>query len=328
MQTTSPLISVIICTYNRYESLARTLEGLAQLRVPPELMWELIIIDNNSSDQTLETVKSFMSRDAALRLKYVFEPVPGLSQARNRGIRESQGTILAFLDDDVIVARDWLIEVRNAFQQYDPACVGGRVLLRENSPRPSWWDAAYDGPVGKFDRGTSTIIYEESYEGLVGIGANIMFNRIAFEKYGLFRTDLGKKVNHLTSGEDSEMVQRLKKQKQRIIYYPNALVYHCPSAERFSKRYLRQHFHGLGQWNFVKELDGPNPCPRILGIPRWRYRLVLTDLWKTVLLGLRGRHTESFVYQLHFSFFLGYFKAAQNLKKPAQSGIPVHHQSE
>ena len=328
MDTTSPSISVVICTYNRYESLARTLQGLARLQVPSGLIWESIIVDNNSSDQTSKTVKSFMSREAGLTVRYVFEPLPGLSHARNSGVRESQGKILAFLDDDVVLPCDWLTEVRNAFEQYDPACVGGRVLLHENGPRPSWWDEAYDGAVGKFDRGTSVILYGENDEQMVGIGANIAFKRIVFEKYGLFRSDLGKKEKEPTTGEETEMVERLRKQKERIIYYPKALVYHCPSPERFSKRYLWQHFYGLGQWNFVNELDTSNPCPRIFGIPRWRYRLVLAEAWKAVLLGLRGRHTEAFTRQLQISFFLGYLKAALNSRKRAQSSIPLRQELE
>jgi|SRR5215469_594051 len=314
----APLISVIICTYNRCESLANTLKALARMSVPSDLLWELLVIDNNSSDPTAETVRTFKSHGTNLPLKYFFEPVPGLSYARNHGIQVSHGPIIAFIDDDVVVSREWLTQVRSAFQQYDPVCVGGRVLLHENMPRPPWWDKAYDGPVGKFDRGTSVIFYRESDERLIGIGANMMFKRIAFEKYGLFRTDMGKKPDQLNTGEETDMVQRLGKQKELIIYYPSALLYHCPSAERFSKHYLRQHFYGLGWWSFLREREGPH-TPRILGIPRWRYRSALGNVWKTVLLGLRGRRTDSFLHQLQFAFFFGYFRAAQKARKAAPS---------
>ena len=317
-ETAAPSISVIICTYNRCESLANTLEALAQMSVPSDLTWELLLIDNNSSDRTSETVRSFTSRETALPLKYFFEPVPGLSYARNRGIQESRAAIIAFIDDDVVVSREWLTEVRNAFQQYDPICVGGRVLLHENNPLPSWWDKRYDVSVGKFDRGTSVIVYSEGDGRLIGIGANMMFKRIAFEKYGLFRTDMGKKPDQINTGEETDMVQRLRKRKELIIYYPNALLYHCPSAERFSRRYLRQHFYGLGWWSFLMELKGPQP-PRILGIPRWRYRRALVHIWRMVLLGFRGRHSDSFLQQLWFVSFFGYFRAAQKARKAAPS---------
>ena len=91
MDTTSPSISVIICTYNRYESLAKTLQGLARLQVPSGLIWESIVVNNNSSDQTSKTVKTFMSREAGLPVRYVFEALAGLSHARNSGVRESRG---------------------------------------------------------------------------------------------------------------------------------------------------------------------------------------------------------------------------------------------
>jgi glucosyl-dolichyl phosphate glucuronosyltransferase len=315
----SPLISVIICTYNRCQSLAGTLGSLARMSVPPDLTWELIVIDNNSRDKTSETVNSFLSPGTALPLSYFFEASPGLSHARNRGIRESQGPILAFLDDDVLVSPNWLGEVNKAFEQYDPVCIGGRVLLHESNPRPTWWDKRYDGAAGQFDRGTSVIVGEERDERLIGIGANMIFKRTAFDRYGLFRTDLGRKGNQLTMGEETDMVQRLRRQKERIIYYPDAVVYHCPPAERFSKHYLRQHFYHLGQWFFVRDLGDPNMGPRIFSVPRWAYRSVVSKLWKTVLLGLCGRCTESFFQQLQCVLFVGYFTAAQKLRRAKPS---------
>ena len=304
----STLFSVIICTHNRCEALARTLDSLSKMCVPTDLMWELLVIDNNSSDRTPEIIRSFMTPGATLPLKYFFEPVPGVSHARNRGVRESHGAIIAFVDDDVEVTRGWLREVRNAFQQYDPVCVGGRVLLQENSPRPPWWDkGVMDVSVGKFDRGTSVIVYEESDREFIGICANMMFKRIAFEKYGLFRTDMGKQPNRLNTGEETEMADRLRKQKELVIYHPDVQVYHYPSAERFSKRYLRQQAYSMGWWLFLVEMQGPQ-TPRILGIPRWRYRSVLISIWRMVLLGLRGRHTDSFLQQNDVLLFFGYLK--------------------
>jgi glucosyl-dolichyl phosphate glucuronosyltransferase len=309
-ETVSPSISVIICTYNRCAALEQT----------QDLVWELLVVDNNSSDQTAETVRSFITNRNSLPLEYVFEPIPGLSSARNCGIRASRGTIVAFIDDDVLVSREWLSEVRNAFQQYDPLCVSGRVLLRENQPRPGWWHRTYDLAMGKFDRGTAEIVYEHSDKRLAGIGANMMFKRISFDRYGLFRVDMGRKPNQLTTGEETEMLERLRRQKERIVYYPKALVYHCPSAERFSKRYLRRHFYCGGQWAFLDELETLNPAaPRLLGVPRWRYRLLVTHLSKAVWLGLQAQPAASFFEQLQVIFFGGYLSAARAAKKHARS---------
>lgn len=315
-----PLISVIICTYNRCESLSGALHSLEKMFIPQDLAWELLVIDNNSLDKTSETVASFLKRPTGLPLKYFFEPVAGLSSARNRGIRESRGEILAFLDDDVVVSPQWLIEVRKAFQQYAAACVGGRVLLHESSPRPSWWDQTYDVAVGEFDRGTEAII-DESEETLIGIGANIIFKRAAFDRCGWFRTDMGRKANQLTTGEETDMVQRLRQEKQQVVYYPHALVYHCVAPERFSKRYLRQHFYNSGRWYFLKELGEASMGPRILGVPRWRYRSVLGNVWRAFLFLLGRRQTEFFLEQVQVAFFFGYFTAAQRARRARRLGV-------
>jgi glucosyl-dolichyl phosphate glucuronosyltransferase len=311
-------VSVIICTYNRSKSLAETLNSLARMPISAALAWELLVVDNNSPDDTAEVVRAFQKRETQIPLRYFFESVPGLSNARNRAIRESRGEILAFLDDDVVVSEHWLSEVSKAFERFDAACVGGRVLLEGSSPRPGWWDKFYDVAVGEFDRG-SDVIVDTSTETLIGIGANIMFKRSAFEQCGWFRTDMGRKPNELQTGEETDMVQRLRAHRAQLVYYPDALVYHCVPRQRFSKAYLRQHFYHSGQWYFLKELANPSLGRRILGVPRWRYRLVLINLWTLLLFGLRRRETESFRQQVEVAFFLGYFTAAQRRDR-AQAG--------
>ncbi|MBV9181813.1 MAG: glycosyltransferase family 2 protein, partial [Acidobacteria bacterium] len=233
MVTPSPLISVVICTYNRCESLLVTLESLKQMSVPSHLGWELIIVDNNSSDPTRETIRSLLTSGVSLPVKYVLEPISGLSQARNRGIQESSGAIIAFLDDDVAVSEQWLQEVSRAFREHQAECIGGRVLLEENHPRPEWWDKTFDAAVGEFDRGPEVII-DHTEETPIGIGANIFFKRTAFERCGGFRTDMGRNAQRLTTGEETDMVQRLRHQGREVMYYPRALVYHRVPAERFS----------------------------------------------------------------------------------------------
>jgi glucosyl-dolichyl phosphate glucuronosyltransferase len=314
VEPSKPLISVIICTYNRCESLSKALQSLEKMPVPVDLAWELLVIDNNSSDKTPELVKSVIHAGTALPLKYVFESIPGLSCARNRGIRESRGEIIAFLDDDVVVSPQWLIEVRRAFQLYDAICAGGRVLLHDNNLRPSWWDKRYNVAVGEFDHGIEAII-DEREETLIGIGANIIFRRSAFDLCGGFRTDMGRNAGQLTTGEETDMVQRLRRQKQRVMYYPDALVYHCVPAERFSKRYLRRHFYNSGRWYFLKELDAPDMGARVLGVPRWRYRAALSRGGKLLSSFWQGRRAEAFSEQLQIAFFLGYFSGAQQSRR-------------
>src|ERR1019366_3158512 len=105
--------TVIVCTYNRCQVLAKTLESVAASKVPDSVEWEVLIVDNNSSDQTREVVEDFCRRYPG-RFRYLFERRQGLSSARNAGIRESQSEILAFTDDDATVEPDWLWNLTSA----------------------------------------------------------------------------------------------------------------------------------------------------------------------------------------------------------------------
>src|SRR5579862_1106876 len=100
-------ITVILCTYNRHQSLAAALESIADQHLPAGADWEVVVVDNNSSDHTREVVDQYC-RKYPNRFRYVFEPQPGKSYALNTGIREAKGDVLAFMDDDVTVEADWL----------------------------------------------------------------------------------------------------------------------------------------------------------------------------------------------------------------------------
>lgn len=99
-------ITVILCTYNRCRSLAKALESVAASQVPASVDWEVLVVDNNSGDQTRQVVENFSTRSPD-RFRYLFEPKPGKSHALNSGIRESSGENLVFMDDDVTVEPTW-----------------------------------------------------------------------------------------------------------------------------------------------------------------------------------------------------------------------------
>ena len=311
-------LSVIVCTYNRSASLGRTLSSFLQ-STPDGLSWELLVIDNDSTDETKQVVESFITA-SKLDVRYIFEGKRGLSEARNRGLREARGEIIIFTDDDVIVSPTYLPHVKKAFDELDAMCVGGKVLLEDNLTKPTWWDERCDGAVGKFDRGDSVIVAGRTDHALMGIGANMSFRRSAFEKYGLFRTDLGRNGADLTMGEDAEMFQRLKKSGERVIYCPGALVYHCPAPQRFSKPYLRRVYYRLGEWGFMRDLDLPERTPRIFGVPRWKYRLLLQNLWNTLFNLVIGNRKEALWQELNLRLSLGYLAAARRKRNTDAAG--------
>lgn len=202
------MISVIICTYNRSRLLEKTLNSVAQLRHPP-VPWELVIVENNCTDDTAQVVRRF-AENPGLSVRYFSETKQGISHARNAGIRAARGDILAMTDDDVILDPQWLCDIHKTFDRFNCLGVGGRIVPLWMSQRPSWLEM--DGPrslmraVLAFDLGENSC---ELNDANPPFGANMCFRRSAFEKYGLFRADLGRKYKSLMLGEDTEFCLRL-----------------------------------------------------------------------------------------------------------------------
>lgn len=303
------MISVVICTHNRSDSLDRALRSLASLEAPERVAWEILVVDNASTDATSEIVERYVHTD--LPVEYVFEEKTGLSHARNTGVARSSGEIVAFLDDDVRVRADWLEELDRAFAEHDASCVGGRALLRSDEPRPAWWRPEYDGKVGHFDRGDETISSRSSEDGLVGIGANLAFRRDVFDEHGLFRVDLGRKGATLSTGEEVDLMDRLRRNGELAVYWPDLVVYHYPHPTRFTKGYLRRWYRGFGEWEYHRRRGAIPDAPRILGVPRWRYRTAIRDVLVFLRSSLVGREGEAFYAELRLRSFAGHLVAAR-----------------
>ena len=148
-------VTVVLCTYNRCQILARALSSLARSTVPQLVRWEVVVVDNNSSDQTRKVVAGFCEQQPD-RFRYLFETQPGLSCARNAGIREARGSIIVFTDDDVTVDPMWLGNLTAALSAPQWAGVGGRVFPEWECSPPQWLtaDQWYTlGPLPNFDFG-------------------------------------------------------------------------------------------------------------------------------------------------------------------------------
>lgn len=294
-----PLISVLICTYNRSESLQNTLTSLSKLIVPNHQAWELVIVDNNSTDQTAAVTRRF-SQESLLNVRYVFEPQQGLSHARNRGIRESQGEILAFTDDDVIVDPQWLGHLLNAFGQHNAIAVGGKVTPLWYCPKPAWFyeDQPYSltSAIVHFDLG------EEFCEARKHpVGANMAFRRVAFTRYGTFRTDLGRVGQVLLSGEEAEFFARLKSADEKVFYIPAAVVYHPVDETRARRRYMRSFYYHLGK-SMTRITPDSRALPHLFGAPRHLYRKLFERI---IALLLATNSQERVRNQVAASFLAG-----------------------
>ena len=239
-------ISVLVCTYNRAERLRRMLKSLREAMVPDDSSWEVILVDNNSDDDTRFVFEEFQKHYES-RIRYVFEEKRGISHARNRGIKEARGEIIAFTDDDVIVDKYWIQNIEKAFKENDNvACVGGKILPIWEVSQPKWLKPNLYNYLGLLDYGNS-VTYLDSPNIW---GANFAVKSEMFKKYGRFDSNLGRIPRKLYSGEETEFLQRLQNAKEIILYHPLSIIYHCVSADKISKRYFRK-------WRFDEgELQG------------------------------------------------------------------------
>jgi glycosyltransferase involved in cell wall biosynthesis len=247
-------ISVILCTYNRCRSLTKALESAAALWLPEPDEWEMLVVDNNSSDQTREAVQGFC-RQYPGRFRYLFEPRQGKSHALNTGIREAHGDVIAFMDDDVIVEPTWLQNLTASLSNREWAGAGGRILPQQTFTLPRWLslERRYAlAPLALFDPGPEAGELTEA-----PFGTNMAFRRGVFEKYGGFRTDLGPRPGNKIRSEDTEFGNRLLAAGERLRYEPSAVVYHEIPESRLQKKYF------LAWW-----FDKVRADIRAFGIPR------------------------------------------------------------
>jgi GT2 family glycosyltransferase len=232
--TDHPLVTVVVCTRDRPESAIVTLRGIAGLHYEP---FEIVVVDNApSSDMTKTAILTEFGADP--RFRYVGEPRPGLSCARNRGVAEAAGEIIAFTDDDVRVDPWWLDGIVRGFQQAaDVACVTGLIPTAEIDnamqlyfdQRETWGTFCDRRVFDLTDNRDDSHLYPYS-PGIYGAGANFAMTRSALKDLGRFDEALGA-GSPCGGGEDLDMFMRIILAGHRIAYEPSAIVSHFHRTE-------------------------------------------------------------------------------------------------
>jgi glucosyl-dolichyl phosphate glucuronosyltransferase len=224
--------------------------------VPSSVEWEVLVVDNNSKDKTRVVVQEFCDRYPG-RYRYFLEPLQGLSNARNSGIREARGDIVAFVDDDVTVEPAWLQNLTAELLDGKWAGAGGRIRPHQGFVPPDWLNLGgefyLDGSLVLFDLGDNACELDQP-----PFGTNMAFQRAMFEKYGGFRTDLGRCGDSLIGNEETEFGQRLKAGGERLWYVPSAVVYHPVPEQRLKKSYLRRWWYSYGRSIVRQTGKGPS----------------------------------------------------------------------
>jgi glycosyltransferase involved in cell wall biosynthesis len=244
----SPMISVVVCTFERAADLRRMLQSFFHQKFLAEIEFELLVIDNNSRDNTAAIVHEFSSYP---NIKYFFEAKQGLNFARNRGVAEAKGQIVSFLDDDVLVNENWLVSLKRSFEETDADVVGGRVSLVFDVPPERWFKGLFRICLAEVDLGTSR---KELDNGDRLYGANLSFRQKVFESVGNFEAGLDRCGNEMLSGGETELVRRIVAHKGKVIYDPRVFVEHVIGAQRLQWQYFIKRAHGDG---LTKEILDP-----------------------------------------------------------------------
>lgn len=228
------MLTVAVCTFNRCDSLEKTLESIIQAAKAVEEDLEILVINNNSTDQTSKVIKRFSEKDR--RIKEVFEGDQGVANARNKALDSASGEYLVFTDDDVIVDKNWLINMIRVIKEEGPACVGGKVLPLWEGERPEWLDYELFPMLALLDFHVDRVILEipKVYSN------NMCVNTKIAQRYGRFKSEKGRLGTLLGSGEDTDFVLRLIKNGEQVFYDPAPLVWHRVGRNRMRKSYFRK----------------------------------------------------------------------------------------
>lgn len=260
-------ISIIIATFNREKSLASLLTKLQDQYADFEYKnaFEFILVDNNSNDNTESLVRSFVSK---LGIKYIKEKTQGLCCAQNTGILNSTGSLICFIDDDILPSESWLIELYKIAYYSDLTKAQGfcgRIQAKVETEIPNWLNFkppfSITPSVFPFhDYGEQELKYPFTYRGYKvqnPIGANFMFTRKVFEDFDLFREDLGAGSQEgFGKHGDTEFTRYLLNNNVEIFYKPNLVAIHPVAKDRITKDYIRNWYKKSGfslYWLYTKQ---------------------------------------------------------------------------
>ncbi len=236
-------ISAVISTYNRAQFLPGLFDSFKSQTLPAT-DFEVIIINNNSTDKTESLALEFLNNNEGIKVRYFTETNQGLSFSRNRGILEAGSELVTFIDDDAIPADDFLGKTVTFFDTHpDVGAAGGRILLKFTGKIPVWYNNFLSPLLGYFNYGNKTRLFKYNYFR----GSNMTFRRSLFDTHKPFDTRLGRKGDLLTGGEEKELFYRLKNNGVQLWYIAEAVVYHLVTAERTTVDFIRNQAYGTGK---------------------------------------------------------------------------------
>jgi GT2 family glycosyltransferase len=306
----TPQISIVISTYNRCDQLRHALNAVLDQRTH-DLSCEVIVVDNNSTDATRPVIESLI-RSGATNLRYVFEPRQGSSYGRNAGIEHAAAPLIAFTDDDIRPAPDWVNQLKQGFDEHPEVdFIGGKVLPLWRTDPPAWLTPDHWSPLALVDYGDKTITVDAE-RPLCLVGANLAFRREVFRRVGMFspkhqlcgRDDR----NGIGSTEDYDMELRIWNNGGKGLYAPDAVVISDVDPDRLTKAYHRRWYAGHARFSSrmrLKEIfsaDGRlvpqrTQASRLFGVPSFVYLELFWSLARWTQAAFRRDESGTFFHE-------------------------------
>lgn len=293
-----PAISVVICTYNNAESLRITLDQLKSQVAIEQDFFEIIIVDNNSTDSTKQISLDFVDT-CKIRSKYYFENKQGLSYARNTGIDNSLGSYILFTDDDANLPETWLSEYYKNIKNYSPDCIYSKIHILWDKPKPWWFISIYTPFFVGLDYGEKLIhvngFHKEFY------GKNFCVKKEILQELGRFDPNLGRKGSQLLAGEETILYRKLIEENKSVIYIPGAPVGHRLKDREYNEDNIRklyvdgaQSAYYLARLTARKKIFG-----RPLGAIITNLRIIFTSLFCYIFLHPFNSRSYNYYYKLN-----------------------------
>ncbi len=293
------LITVGLCTHNNANRLQRTLGDFGAL-ISPSQPWELLVVDNSSTDETPKVLADASWRTPGISVRIVREEKLGLSNARNRAIGETRGKYLLFIDDDETPDPQWLAAYENAILKHEPDALGGRIeVFFEHGDRPSWLQNELLGFLGHLNHGEECWLTDPATPFY---GGNFAVRKKIFSEVGKFDAELGRKGSVNAGGEDTEFYRRLLAKNLNVRWVPGAIIHHRIRADKLHRSYfLDLHYRqGLIE-GALKRNKKRFPPPYLFG-----------QLARSVKNALQCRFDQGKDYSLRMemnaTYFLGYIR--------------------
>ena len=272
-----PDITVVVATLNRAALLAEMLQSLAQQQTRQEFTYEVVVVDNGSTDETGAQLRR-LAASYPVRLTALVERQLGKPAALNTGIATSEGRIVVVTDDDVVADPTWLLALWHCFRETEAGAVGGRVMPLWVDGRPEWLTdhlMGHLGTLGCLNFGSSRIVLSEGPDKYWVVGSNIAVRREVVERLGGFD------VRRLR-GEDIELFNRYRREGVKVVYEPEAVVHHRVGKERLTPVYFRAWYEAAGRYRAYGMPWRPHHLITLMPLYGYRELLRWTRLyWKT-----------------------------------------------